>query len=53
MGSHLVQASGWSLAATIRNVMADLEELGLIVSPHLCQAVCQRPGATACLWTPC
>jgi heat-inducible transcriptional repressor len=31
----LSRASGLDLsAATIRNVMADLEELGLIVSPH-------------------
>src|SRR3989344_2332369 len=31
----LSRASGLELsAATIRNVMADLEELGLIVSPH-------------------
>lgn len=32
----LSKASGLELSpATIRNVMADLEELGLIVSPHL------------------
>jgi hypothetical protein len=34
--AHPVRASGLELSpATIRNVMADLEELGLIVSPHL------------------
>ena len=50
----LSKASGLELSpATIRNVMADLEELGLIVSPTPLQAVCQRPRATACLWTPC
>ena len=33
----LSKASGLDLSpATIRNVMADLEELGLIVSPHTC-----------------
>ena len=33
----LSRASGLELSpATIRNVMADLEELGLIASPHTC-----------------
>ena len=32
---HLVDASGLALsAATVRNVMADLEEMGLVTSPH-------------------
>src|SRR6266576_4237380 len=38
VGSHVIsekfsRAPGWS-SATIRNVMAELEELGLLVQPH-------------------
>ena len=50
----LSKASGLELSpATIRNVMADLEDLGLIVSPI------PRPGrvptarGTGFSWTPC
>jgi heat-inducible transcriptional repressor len=50
----LFRASGLELSpATIRNVMADLEELGLIISPTPRQAACRQPEATACLSTPC
>jgi heat-inducible transcriptional repressor len=50
----LSRASGLELSpATIRNVMADLEELGLIVSPHTSAGRVPTARATGCLWTPC
>ena len=50
----LSRASGLELSpATIRNVMADLEELGLIASPHTSPAAFPRRAATACSSTPC
>ena len=50
----LTQASGLDLSpATIRNLMADLEGLGLIASPHTSQAGCQQRKDTVCLSTRC
>jgi heat-inducible transcriptional repressor len=44
----LSRASGLELSpATIRNVMADLEELGLIASPTPRPAACPRRGLPA------
>jgi heat-inducible transcriptional repressor len=50
----LSRAAGLDLSpATIRNVMADLEELGLIASPHTRPAACPPRAATGCSSTPC
>jgi hypothetical protein len=50
----LSRASGLELSpATIRNVMSDLEALGLIASPHTSAGRIPRPAATACSSTPC
>ena len=51
----LSRDSGLSLSsATIRNVMADLEELGFVVSPaHLRRAAFRPTKATACSSTAC
>lgn len=37
-------------SATIRNEMADLEELGYIVQPHTSAGGFHRIKATACMW---
>jgi heat-inducible transcriptional repressor len=50
----LSRANGIELSpATVRNVMADLEEMGLIVSPIHRRDVFPQRGATDCLLTPC
>jgi heat-inducible transcriptional repressor len=50
----LSRASGLELSpATIRNVMADLEDLGLIVARTPAPAVSRRRAATACSSTRC
>jgi heat-inducible transcriptional repressor len=48
----LAKDSGLDLSpATIRNVMADLEDAGLIISPHtLLRVASLQRMATACLW---
>ena len=50
----LSKSTGLELSpATIRNVMADLEELGLIVSPTPRPDASPQRGVTASSWTPC
>jgi len=50
----LSRAAGLELSpATIRNVMSDLEELGLIASPHTSAAAFRPRAAIACSSTPC
>ena len=50
----LSRTSGLDLSpATIRNVMADLEELGLIASPHTSAGRIPTARGTGCLSTPC
>ena len=50
----LSKASGLELSpATIRNVMADLEELGLIPARTPAPGGCPPRAATACSSTPC
>jgi len=50
----LSRASGLELSpATIRNVMSDLEELGLIVSPHTLAGRIPTAKGYRLLWTPC
>jgi heat-inducible transcriptional repressor len=45
----LSKDSGLDLSpATIRNVMADLEEMGLVAAPHTSPGACRRPRASAC-----
>lgn len=36
-------------AATIRNVMSDLEEMGLLVAPHVSAGACPVKRACVCL----
>lgn len=40
-------------AATIRNVMQDLEYLGLLGSPHVALAACPRKWGCGCLLMAC
>jgi heat-inducible transcriptional repressor len=50
----LSKISGLDLSpATIRNIMADLEELGYVASPTPRPAGCRRRAATASLSTRC
>jgi heat-inducible transcriptional repressor len=42
-----------AFTATIRNVMSDLEETGLIVSPIHRRGVSRLRVVIVCLWTPC
>ena len=50
----LSKASGLELSpATIRNVMSDLEDLGLIASPTPRLGASPRRAATVCSLTPC
>lgn len=50
----LSRLSGMDLsAATIRNVMADLEELGFITSPHTSAGRVPTPRGIVFLWTAC
>ena len=51
----LSRAPGLDLSpATIRNVMSDLEALGLIASPHTSAGrIPTAPRLPACLSTPC
>ena len=40
-------------AATVRNVMQDLEFLGLLDSPHVSAGGFRRSKGCGCLWTGC
>ena len=49
----LARQTGLDLSpATVRNIMADLEEMGLVHSPHTSAGACPPTAATACSWTP-
>ena len=46
--------SGLDLSsASIRNVLADLENMGLVISPHPRPAGCRRRAGIGCLWIIC
>ena len=50
----LSRFSGLDLsAATVRNVMADLEDAGFIASPHTSAGGYRRRAATVSSWTAC